>query len=172
MWVKLDDHFFQHPKILRATPEAKLLYLAGLTWCAANLTDGLIPAAALPVLAAEAGIDPAGPGRLPSSCLSSACGLLPTRPRETTGCTTSWSTTPPAPASWPPVRPAPTPVVRAAAPPETPETRLQIPKTGPRRAPWRRSRAKRKQSRSTLLPRCFAMAQAKPNPVPVPVPVR
>lgn len=69
MWVKLDDHFFQHPKILQATPAAKLLYLAGLTWCAANLTDGLIPAAALPVLAAEAGIDPSGAGQIAEQLL-------------------------------------------------------------------------------------------------------
>lgn len=43
-WVKLDDQFFAHPKIVNLDKDAKLLYLAGLTYCAGQLTDGLISA--------------------------------------------------------------------------------------------------------------------------------
>jgi hypothetical protein len=53
-WVKLDDQFFAHPKVRAAGPTPVLLYLAGLTYCARYLTDGAIPKAALPLVAAEA----------------------------------------------------------------------------------------------------------------------
>ena len=39
-WVKLDDQFFSHPKVLRAGRDARDLYLASLTFCARNKTDG------------------------------------------------------------------------------------------------------------------------------------
>jgi hypothetical protein len=53
-WVKLDDQFFSHPKAREAGPNACLLYLAGLTYCARHLTDGKIPKSAVTVIAAEA----------------------------------------------------------------------------------------------------------------------
>lgn len=59
-WIKLDDGFFRHPKVLAAGRDARDLYLAGLCYCGANLTDGAIPANALRVLGAEAEIDDAG----------------------------------------------------------------------------------------------------------------
>jgi hypothetical protein len=43
MWVKLDDHFVEHPKILAAGPLAGWLYLAGLCYANRLLTDGFIP---------------------------------------------------------------------------------------------------------------------------------
>lgn len=49
-WVKLDDQFFSHPKVLTAGGDAALLYLAGLCYCQAHLTDGVIPAVAVPRL--------------------------------------------------------------------------------------------------------------------------
>lgn len=52
-WIKLDDQFFRHPKVVGAGRDARLLYLAGLCYCGANLTDGHIPAGAIRLLAAE-----------------------------------------------------------------------------------------------------------------------
>jgi hypothetical protein len=44
-WVKLDDSFFCHPKIVTVGAEATGLYVWALTYSAHNLTDGHIPAA-------------------------------------------------------------------------------------------------------------------------------
>ncbi|MGB3331156.1 MAG: hypothetical protein WBA46_19500, partial [Thermomicrobiales bacterium] len=54
--MKLDDGFFQHPKVVRVGRDAKALYLAGLCYSGAQLTDGFIPAEALRILAAGAEI--------------------------------------------------------------------------------------------------------------------
>jgi hypothetical protein len=43
-WVKLDDRFFTNPKVIGAGRDARDLYLAGLCYCAAELTDGFVPA--------------------------------------------------------------------------------------------------------------------------------
>lgn len=51
-WVKLDDQFAFHPKAASAGPEAMWLYVAGLCWCSQHLTDGRIPKATVPILAA------------------------------------------------------------------------------------------------------------------------
>lgn len=51
-WVKLDDQFFAHPKVIDLPQEAKLLYLCGLTHCAAQLTDGFISQGAVRLVAA------------------------------------------------------------------------------------------------------------------------
>jgi hypothetical protein len=50
MWVRLDDGFFDHPKVLKAGDNAAHLYVCGLTYCARHLTDGFIPLAAIPRL--------------------------------------------------------------------------------------------------------------------------
>jgi hypothetical protein len=50
MWVKIDDHFPNHPKVVRAGGDAAWLYLCGLCYCAEHLTDGKIPAAMVPRL--------------------------------------------------------------------------------------------------------------------------
>jgi hypothetical protein len=42
-WVKLDDQFSQHPKIVAAGPTAGWLYVCALTYSARYLTDGFIP---------------------------------------------------------------------------------------------------------------------------------
>ena len=55
-WVKLDDGFFSHPKAVAAGKDGRALYLAALCWSKRHLTDGCIPAAALAVLCAEAGV--------------------------------------------------------------------------------------------------------------------
>ena len=53
-WVRLDDQFFRHPKVLRAGRDARDLYLAALCYAGGALTDGRIPTEALPGLGAEA----------------------------------------------------------------------------------------------------------------------
>ncbi len=58
-WVKLDDQFFMHPKVLAAGRDARDLYLAGLTYTAGQLTDGYLPGEALPLIAAMAGVSDA-----------------------------------------------------------------------------------------------------------------
>ena len=54
MWVKLDDDFFENPKTGPLSKSAKLLYLAGLTYCAKGLTDGQIDARGVRVVRALA----------------------------------------------------------------------------------------------------------------------
>lgn len=63
-WVKLDDQFFRHPKARRAGKDGRLLYVTGLAYCTANLTDGLIHQDALPLVAAEAEVKPSTARRL------------------------------------------------------------------------------------------------------------
>lgn len=50
-WVKLDDQFPDHPKVLAAGSAAAWLYVCGLCYCNHMLTDGFIPASKVPLLA-------------------------------------------------------------------------------------------------------------------------
>ena len=56
-WIKLDDNWMDHPKIIRAGKDARDMWLASITWCAKHLTDGYFPKNLLPQLAVMAGID-------------------------------------------------------------------------------------------------------------------
>jgi hypothetical protein len=42
-WVRIDDHFDEHPKMQRVGPLGWGYWLAGLAYCNRNLTDGFIP---------------------------------------------------------------------------------------------------------------------------------
>jgi hypothetical protein len=42
-WVRIDDHFDEHPKMQRVGPLAWGVWLAGLAYCNRNTTDGFIP---------------------------------------------------------------------------------------------------------------------------------
>jgi hypothetical protein len=53
-WARLDDRFFDNPKVCALSADAKLLHLSGIVWCAGNLTDGHIASASLPLVAAKA----------------------------------------------------------------------------------------------------------------------
>jgi hypothetical protein len=44
-WVRLDDHFSEHPKIASLSDPALALWVTGLAYCNRNLTDGFIPKA-------------------------------------------------------------------------------------------------------------------------------
>lgn len=56
-WVKLDDQWMDHPKIVRAGRDARDMWLASITWCSKHLTDGYFPKELLPSLAVMAGVD-------------------------------------------------------------------------------------------------------------------
>lgn len=43
-WLKLDDAFADHPKVMAAGPLASWLHVCGLLYCSRLLTDGFIPA--------------------------------------------------------------------------------------------------------------------------------
>lgn len=49
-WIKLEDTFATNPKVVAAGEDAAWLYIAGLGYCSANLTDGVIPKAVIPML--------------------------------------------------------------------------------------------------------------------------
>lgn len=42
-WVKIDDHFDEHPKLAQVGPLGWGVWAAGLAYCNRNLTDGFIP---------------------------------------------------------------------------------------------------------------------------------
>ena len=42
-WVRLDDRFDEHPKVVRAGPLGLAMHVAALCYCNRNLTDGFIP---------------------------------------------------------------------------------------------------------------------------------
>ena len=42
-WVRIDEEFYQHPKVAAAGPLALALQVAALCYCNRNLTDGFIP---------------------------------------------------------------------------------------------------------------------------------
>ena len=44
VWVKIDDHFDEHPKIAAVGPLGIALWLTGLAYCNRNQTNGKIPA--------------------------------------------------------------------------------------------------------------------------------
>lgn len=54
-WVRLDVDYFRNPKALAAGREGRLLHLASICWVGSQLTDGVIPAQAVPSLVADAG---------------------------------------------------------------------------------------------------------------------
>lgn len=55
-WVKLDDGFLTHPKVLAAGKDGRALIVSALCYCAQGLTDGLIVDGALPMVAGAADV--------------------------------------------------------------------------------------------------------------------
>jgi hypothetical protein len=49
-WVKLDDGFADHPKLVTAGPMASWLHVCALCYCGRHLTDGIIPKPMVPRL--------------------------------------------------------------------------------------------------------------------------
>jgi len=52
-WVRLDDQFADHPKVVGLSASAFRLHVTALCYCARQETDGVIPRAAAFVLAAK-----------------------------------------------------------------------------------------------------------------------
>ena len=50
MWFKVDDSFYDHPKVLPLSGDEVALWLRAGAWCGRQLTDGFVPDRALPVL--------------------------------------------------------------------------------------------------------------------------
>src|SRR5437016_5465937 len=50
-WVKIDDQFARHPKVLKIGPLAGWLHVCALTYCSQYLTDGFVPKEAVNALA-------------------------------------------------------------------------------------------------------------------------
>lgn len=57
-WVRLDDAFHLRPRVRSAGLEGRALFIAGLCYASQNLTDGHLPAAAIPLVAAMAEVQP------------------------------------------------------------------------------------------------------------------
>lgn len=55
-WVKLDEGFFFDPRALAAGRDGRDLYLAAMCWSNQRLTDGVVPASSLPLVAFGAGV--------------------------------------------------------------------------------------------------------------------
>jgi hypothetical protein len=71
MWVKLDDHFVDHPKIVGVGPLAGWLFVAGLCYANRLLTNGFIPENQLPRLLPANGSLASAPARLASKLCAS-----------------------------------------------------------------------------------------------------
>lgn len=57
-WVRIDDDWHQHPKVLAAGLKGRALWLSAACWVSANNTGGVVPTAALPMLVGAADADP------------------------------------------------------------------------------------------------------------------
>lgn len=60
-WVRIDDNFAQHPKVIQAGPLGIALQVAGLCYANRHLTDGFIPRAATVTLLDFSGLAVVGP---------------------------------------------------------------------------------------------------------------
>ncbi len=56
MWIKLDDGFATHPKILRVGIQGTILQIRALCYASQNKTDGFIPVQAIPILTTDLSI--------------------------------------------------------------------------------------------------------------------
>jgi hypothetical protein len=50
MYLRLDDGFAEHPKIVGLSDPAFRFHVSGLLYCSRNLTDGIVPANVLPMI--------------------------------------------------------------------------------------------------------------------------
>ena len=63
-WVRIDDNFADHPKLLRAGPVAGWLHVSGLCYAARHRTNGQIPRQAIHKLAVFNGVAMTSEGQL------------------------------------------------------------------------------------------------------------
>lgn len=55
-WLRIDDAFYDHPKVVQAGPLCIALHVCALAYCSRHLTDGRVPRAMIPHLAHFDGI--------------------------------------------------------------------------------------------------------------------
>lgn len=55
-WVRIDEGFYQHPKVIQAGPLGQALQIAALCYCNNNLTDGVLSRAAAGMLLDFSGV--------------------------------------------------------------------------------------------------------------------
>jgi hypothetical protein len=63
-WIRIDDHYDEHPKLASVGPLGWAMWLAGLAYCNRNLTDGFIPWAIAGTLVSWDYLDATGPSRI------------------------------------------------------------------------------------------------------------
>ena len=63
-WVRLDVDYFSHPRAIAAGRDGRALHLASICWCGSQLTDGHIPAGAVPTLCQMAGVSRTAVGKV------------------------------------------------------------------------------------------------------------
>ena len=51
-WLRIDDGFAEHPKVLAVSERARWMHVTALCYCSRNLTDGLLDARAVKVVTA------------------------------------------------------------------------------------------------------------------------
>lgn len=59
-WVRIDDHFDEHPKLAKVGPLGWGVWAASLAYCNRNLTDGILPRSVAKTLAHFEVVDEAG----------------------------------------------------------------------------------------------------------------
>ena len=55
-WARIDDHYFQNPKVTEAGPEGRFLHLASIVYACGHGKGGLIRESALPLLMLSCGV--------------------------------------------------------------------------------------------------------------------
>lgn len=76
VWVRLDDHFDENPKIAAVGPLGIALWVTGLAYCNRNLTDGFIPWTTAQSLLSWEYLDvPEEDGRRRRQEISTTCGM-------------------------------------------------------------------------------------------------
>jgi hypothetical protein len=151
-WVKLDDHFAEHPKIATAGPLAGWLHVCALCYCNRHLTDGFIPARVVGTLADFAGINDEASGEANPKQLASILLDVGLWEEDEGGYRIH---------DYLEYNPSREEVIA------TREKRAEAGRIGGKRSGMARNEAKPKQNASNVP----SKNEAKSNPVPVPVPV-
>lgn len=155
-WVKLDDHFAEHPKIATAGPLAGWLHVCALCYCNRHLTDGFIPARVLGTLVDFTGINDEANGEAKPKQLASVLLAVGLWEAAEGGYLIH---------DYLDYNPSRDEVIA------TREKRAEAGRIGGKRSGLARNEAKPKQNASNVPSKPGSKTEAKPNPVPVPVPV-
>jgi general stress protein YciG len=154
-WVKIDDHFAEHPKIATAGPLAGWLHVCALCYCNRHLTDGFIPARIVGTLADFTGINDEANGEAKPKQLASTLLHVGLWEEADGGYRIH---------DYLEYNPSRDEVLA------TREKRADAGRIGGKRSGTARNEAKAKQNASNVPSKPSNKTEAKSNPVPVPVP--